>query len=140
MSLTDSELTDLINKTDDPDLKNVIIQEGAGKFDNGWDMPRGGSEIGGRRYSEHALERMAPDTLQVRAELEKRAIEKGLVPGTKAFKDYVDPRGVPPMVVEGTIKNVKPTPGNTPGTLRYDGDDVTVITNTNGDVITIIPR
>ncbi|UFJ41428.1 hypothetical protein LOK74_02510 [Brevibacillus humidisoli] len=114
--------------------------KGTGKFDNGWDMPRGGTEIGGRRYSEHALERMAPDTIQVRAELEKRALEKGLKPGTKEFKNFVDPRGIPPMVVEDTIKNVKPVPGNRPNTLKYDGKDVTVITNTNGDVITVIPK
>ncbi|MED0679846.1 hypothetical protein P4S83_09970 [Aneurinibacillus thermoaerophilus] len=114
--------------------------KGKGKYDNGWDMPRGGGEIGGRRYSEHSLERMAPDTIQVRAELEKRALEKGLKPGTKEFKNFVDPRGVPPMVVEDTIRNVKPTAGNRPNTLKYDGQDVTVITNTKGDVITVIPK
>ncbi|MCY7478754.1 pre-toxin TG domain-containing protein [Paenibacillus larvae] len=105
-----------------------------------WDMPRGGGKIGERRYSEHALERMAPDTIQVRAELERRAIEKGLKSGTKEFKNFVDPRGIPPMVVEDTIKNVKPVAGNKPNTLKYDGQDVTVILNTNGDVITVIPR
>ncbi|WP_231559818.1 pre-toxin TG domain-containing protein [Geobacillus sp. FSL W8-0032] len=114
--------------------------KGIGKYDNGWDMSRGGGEIGGRRYSEHSLERMAPDTIQVRAELEKRALEKGLKPGTKEFKNFVDPRGVPPMVVEDTIRNVKPTAGNRPNTLKYDGKDVTVITNTKGDVITVIPK
>lgn len=39
-------------------------------------MPRGGGVIDGRKYSEHALERMAPDTVQVRAELTKRARER----------------------------------------------------------------
>lgn len=42
----------------------------------GWSMPRGGGVIDGRKYSEHALERMAPDTVQVRAELTKRARER----------------------------------------------------------------
>ena len=35
-------------------------------------MPRGGGVIDGRKYSEHALERMVPDTVQVRAELTKQ--------------------------------------------------------------------
>lgn len=39
-------------------------------------MPRGGGSINGRKYSEHALERMAPDTIEVRAELTKRARER----------------------------------------------------------------
>ncbi|MCM0627483.1 hypothetical protein M5J14_23710, partial [Lysinibacillus sp. OL1_EC] len=114
--------------------------KGTGKNENGWDIPRGGGEIGGRRYSEHALERMAPNLIQVNVELEKRAIEKGLKPGTKEFEKFVDPRGVPPMVVEDTIRNVIPTPGNRPNTLKYDGEAATVITNTNGDVITVIPK
>ncbi|HYE11066.1 MAG TPA: hypothetical protein VEF53_12880 [Patescibacteria group bacterium] len=47
---------------------------------------------------------MAPDTLQVRAELEASALGKGLKPGTKAFIDYVDPRGIPTSVVEDAIQ------------------------------------
>jgi len=39
-------------------------------------MSRGGGVIDGRKYTEHALERMAPDTIQVRAELTKRARER----------------------------------------------------------------
>ncbi|MEZ2661763.1 hypothetical protein ACBP89_27960, partial [Aneurinibacillus aneurinilyticus] len=109
-----------------------------GKGNTGWDMIKGGSTINGRRYSEHALERMAPNTPQVRAELEKRALEKGLKRGTKAFNDFVQPRGVPPMVVENVIKSVKPTPGKNPGTLDYIGNGVKVVTNKNGDVITVI--
>lgn len=103
-------------------------------------MPKGGATIGGRKYSEHALERMAPNTIQVRAELEKRALAKGLKPGTKAYKNFVDPRNIPPMVVEDTIRNVRPVPGNKPGTLKYEGKDVTVIANEKGDVITVIPK
>lgn len=45
-------------------------------------MPRGGGVIDGRKYSEHALERMAPDTVQVRAELQNEHVselkEKGI--------------------------------------------------------------
>ncbi|WP_179877681.1 hypothetical protein [Bacillus pseudomycoides] len=41
----------------------------------GWSMPRGGGVINGRKYSEHALERMAPDTVEIRAELNTRARE-----------------------------------------------------------------
>ena len=34
-----------------------------------WDMTEGGGVINGREYSQHAMERMAPDTPTVRAEL-----------------------------------------------------------------------
>ncbi len=39
-----------------------------------WDLPRegGGMNIHGRWYSEHALERMAPDTAEIRAEMRTR--------------------------------------------------------------------
>lgn len=111
-------------------------------------MPRGGGEIGGRRYSEHALERMAPDTIQVRAELSKRAtdkaIERGLTPGTKEFdtyiKKYVDPRGVPPMVVEDAIKSIPAKAGKYADTFVHENDYVTVVTNGKGDVVTVIPK
>lgn len=81
-----------------------------------YDLPSegGGMQINGRWYTEHALERMAPDTPQVRAELEARAAARaekmGLEPGSEAYaavlanpKLKVDPRGVPPSVVETEI-------------------------------------
>jgi hypothetical protein len=85
---------------------------------------------------------------EVRAELttraHERATEQGLKPGTKEYNDFinkqVDPRGITPSVVEDTIKNGTKTPGNTQGTTVYQSDQVTVVTNANGDVITVIPR
>lgn len=86
--------------------------------------------------TEHSLERMAPDTPQVRAELEARALARaeraGVKPGTKDFGDWwakngPDPRGVLPSVVEAEIRN----PGST---------GVKVITNSKGDVVSVIPR
>ncbi|AZK45041.1 hypothetical protein EIM92_01560 [Paenibacillus lentus] len=114
----------------------------------GWSMAKGGGSIGGRRYSEHALERMAPNTPEVRAELttraNQRATEQGLKPGTKEYNDFmnkqIDPRNIPPSVVEDTIKNGTKTPGNKQGTTVYQSDRVRVVTNANGDVITVIPR
>lgn len=43
-----------------------------------YDLPQegGGMDINGRWYTEHALERMAPDTPQIRAELKQRAINR----------------------------------------------------------------
>jgi hypothetical protein len=110
-------------------------------------MPKGGGTIGGRKYSEHALERMAPNTPEVRAELTtrayQRATESGLKPGTKEYNDFinkqVDPRGVTQSVVEN-IKNGTKTSGNTQGTFVYQSDKVTVVTNSNGDVVTVIPK
>lgn len=105
----------------------------------GWSMPRGGGTINGRKYSEHALERMAPDTIQVRAELEARAKSRGLVPGTQKFKEFVDPRGITPSVVEDIIKNGTKKPGNKPDSWEYTGRDARVITNDKGDVVTVVP-
>lgn len=59
----------------------------------GLDMVKGGGYINGRKYSRHALERMATDTPQVRAELEKRAAdlakEKGFKPQTKEYANFI---------------------------------------------------
>ena len=113
-----------------------VAQREAYLQSGGWVLPkRGGAEINGRWYTEHALERMAPDNPQVRAMLEPRALEraraKGYEPGTKEFgkwwdKNKPDPRGVPPSLVEAEIAN----PGST---------DITVILNEHGDVITTYP-
>ncbi|MUK87330.1 hypothetical protein GMD78_02805 [Ornithinibacillus sp. L9] len=126
------------------DVKDAV----EGKDNIGWSMPQGGGTINGRKYSEHALERMAPNTPEVRAELttraHQRATQQGLKPGTKEYNDFmkkqVDPRGITPSVVEDTIKYGTPSPGNTPGTTVYQRDQIRVVTNSNGDVITVIPR
>ena len=114
----------------------------------GWSMPKGGTVINGRKYTEHALERMAPDTSAVRARLEKRAMQKaekkGYKPGTQKYndfiRDYVQPRGIPPSVVENAIRNGSRKPGIHSGTWEYRTKDVRVITNESGDVITVIPK
>ena len=113
-----------------------------------WNMPVGGGEINGIEYLQHALERMAPDTSQVRAELSRRAetaAEKlGYKVGTKEYnefcKKYVDPRNIPPSVVENAISSSKAVQGDCPNTLIYDTEDVRVITNSDGKVITVIPK
>ncbi|CKF95299.1 Uncharacterised protein [Streptococcus pneumoniae] len=112
----------------------------------GWSMPRGGGVIDGRKYSEHALERMAPDTVQVRAELTKRAREraerKGYTFGSDKYMEElkkVDPRGMTPNVVEDIIKTGTRKPGDNPGTWKYVRDEGYVIINDKGDVITVVP-
>jgi hypothetical protein len=103
----------------------------------GWVLPEGGGGalINSRWYTEHSLERMAPNTPHVMATLEARtferskAIEPKLSPKelAKWFQENApNPRGVPPSVVEAEIAN----PGST---------GVRVILNKNGDVITVIP-
>jgi len=101
-----------------------------------WSLPSegGGLNIGGRWYTEHALERMAPNTPEVMARLETRAVARaqaeGLAPGTREFAiwwaDGPKARGVLPSVVEAEIAD--------PGTTG-----VRVITNANGDVVTVWP-
>lgn len=111
-------------------------------------MTRGGSEINGRGYSQHALERMAPDTPEIRAKLTHRAVKKaeelGYKPQTNNYndfvKDYVNPRNIPLSVVEDVIKNTKKLPGKTNGTFIHESKEITVIINEAGDVITVIPK
>ena len=43
---------------------------------------------------------MAPDTIQVRAELEAHAKSRGLVRSTQKFKEFVNPRGITTSVVD----------------------------------------
>ena len=113
-----------------------------------WDMPEGGKVINGRRYTQHALERMAPNTPQVREELMMRAEiianKKGYIKGSSDYvgfiKDYVQPRNIPPMVVEGAIKSGVRTPGNKPGTFKCITEDVKVVINSMGDVISVMAQ
>ena len=102
-----------------------------------WDMPETGRVINGRYYGKHALERMAPDTIQVRAELTSRALKKGYRPGDPDFIKYVNPRNIPPIVIEHAIKTGEKIPGRTIDTLVYIGDKVKVVTNLSGDVVTV---
>ena len=113
-----------------------------------WDMTEGGGVINGREYSQHAMERMAPDTPTVRAELSKRAEkaaqQKGLEVGTKQYYEYctkyVDQRNIPPSVIEDAISSSKAIPGNRPDTFIHETLDVKVVINSNGKVITVIPK
>ena len=113
-----------------------------------WNMVEGGGTINGREYSQHAMERMAPDTPTVRAELsrraEKAAQQKGLEVGTKEYYEYctkyVDPRNIPPSVIEDAISSSKAIPGNRPDTFIHETLDVKVVINSNGKVITVIPK
>ena len=113
-----------------------------------WNMTEGGGVINGREYSQHAMERMAPDTPQVRAELsrraEKAAEQLGYKPGTQKYyefcKKYVDPRNIPPSVIEDAIASTKPVAGKTTGTFVHETADVKVIVNANGKVVTVIPK
>ena len=113
-----------------------------------WDMTEGGGVINGREYSQHAMERMAPDTPTVRAELsrraEKAAQQKGLEVGTKEYYEYctkyVDQRNIPPSVIEDAISSSKAIPGNRPDTFIHETLDVKVVINSNGKVITVIPK
>ena len=106
-------------------------------------MPEGGGIINGREYSQHAMERMAPDTPSVRAELSRRAEalaeSKGLQVGTPEYyqfcQKYVDPRNIPPSVIEDAIRNTTAVPGHTAGTFVHQTADVTVIVNEAGNVI-----
>ena len=113
-----------------------------------WDMVEGGGTINGREYFQHAMERMAPDTPQIRAELsrraEKAATQRGLKVGTQEYyeycKKYVDPRNIPPSVIEDAISSTRGIFGNRPDTFIHETADVKVVINSKGKVITVIPK
>jgi hypothetical protein len=106
-------------------------------------LPKEGCVIDGRYYTKHGLERMAPDTPQIRAELERRAIDLGYSPQhsdpriQKKYYDYIQPRDIPPSVVEHTISMSKATPGENPGTWLHKFNNVTIVTNNAGIVVTV---
>lgn len=98
------------------------------------------------KVSPVVLERMAPDTLGIRAELNSRAKEmaakKGYKLGSAEYNELfskIDPRGMTPNVVEDIIKTGSRAPADTPGTWKYSRADGYVILNDNGDVITAVP-
>ena len=113
-----------------------------------WNMVEGGGTINGREYSQHAMERMAPDTPQVRAELsrraEKSATQRGLKVGTQEYyeycKKYVDPRNIPPSVIEDAISSTKGIPGNRPDTFIHEKEYVKIVINSACKVLTVIPK
>ncbi|MCX5921773.1 MAG: hypothetical protein NTX86_00375, partial [Candidatus Dependentiae bacterium] len=102
-------------------------------------LPEKGEIINGRFYTKHALERMAPNTPEIIAQLQKRAINEGFMPGTKEFIEYVQPRNIPPSVIEDAIKTINPIIGTGKhiGTLEYIKESVKIVTNLKGDVVTI---
>ena len=113
-----------------------------------WDMTEGGGVINGREYSQHAMERMAPDTPSVRAELSRRAEriaeQRGYKVGTKEYNDfcvkYVEPRNIPPSVIEDAIASTKAVVGNRPNTFIHETADVKIVINSSGKVVTVIPK
>ncbi|WP_246140949.1 hypothetical protein [Bacillus marasmi] len=139
-----AEVSSPVVKKGVDDVRDVA--KGTGEI--GWSISKGGGRINGRKYSQHALERMAPDIPEVRATLTNRAIKRaedlGFKPQTKEFSDfikkYVDPRDIPPLVIEDAIINTKKIPGNRNGTFVHETQDVKVIINEAGDVITVIPK
>ena len=121
-----------------PSSINSKIAKAATVEEGYWSLPKkgGGTHINGRWYTEHALERMAPNTPGIMAELESRALKRAqaenLEPCTEEFGRWMErkgpnPRGIPPSIIEAEILN----PGST---------NVEVVLNNNGDVITIFPK
>ena len=120
-----------------PGQHKLLAERNISKIRTDWVFPKkGGARINGRWYTEHALERMAPRTPEVMAELEVRALNRaakeGCLPQTKEFgrwmeKHHPDPRNIPPSVVEAEIAK----PGST---------SIRVELNNKGDVITVMPR
>lgn len=121
-----------------PSLQKSLKTHSSPSSNMGWVLPEkgGGALIKGRWYTEHALERMAPDTFQVMAILNKRFLKRAEVAMQTCTpeefqrwcsKNFPNPRGIPPSVIEAEIIH----PGST---------CIEVITNEQGHVITVIPN
>ncbi|MCB1115408.1 MAG: RHS repeat-associated core domain-containing protein [Chlamydiia bacterium] len=104
---------------------------------NGWILPKegGGAFINNLWYTEHALERMAPRTPEVMAELETRFLTRSKTASQNLspnqFREWClrnapDPRGIPPSVVEAEIAK----PGST---------GIRVVLSEKEQVVTVIP-
>ena len=111
-------------------------------------MPKAGKYINRRYNTCHALERMAPDTIEVRAKLSRRAeklakqlgYELGSRDYDNLFLKYVNPRNIPPSVVENAILSTKGIPGKALGTFIHETSDVKVVVNSSGSVVTVMPK
>ena len=146
---TEKTAKEVTEKSAERTAKEAVEKGAKGGSNTGiWNMTEGGGVINGREYSQHAMERMAPDTSTVRAELsrraEKAAKQKGLEVGTKEYYEYcskyVEPRNIPPSVIEDAIFSSKAIPGNRPNTFIYETLEIKVVVNSNGKVITVIPK
>ncbi|MFR6083853.1 MAG: hypothetical protein ACLUIZ_05870 [Agathobacter rectalis] len=58
----------------------------------------------------------------------------------KGLNGYVDPRNIPPSVIEDAISSTKGIPGNRPDTFIHETADVKIVINSAGKVITVIPK
>lgn len=112
--------------------------------DKAWHMPYPGGElIESQFYTDYTLARMVPDSIQNKAILEAKAIEKiqelglkfttweeiekgALIEKSKSLS--IDPRGIPPSVIEAEIAN--------PGSV---GGKIEIILNEKGDIVTVLP-
>lgn len=56
---------------------------------------------------------------------------------TKKFKDEVQPRNIPSIVIEDIIANGTSNPGKDVDTIEHIINKVMVITNTKGDVLSV---
>ena len=134
--------------TDGVEGGNKVADKVSESGTDSWNMVEGGETINEREYSQHAMERMTPDTPQVRAELsrrvEKSATQRGLKVGTQEYyeycKKYVDPRNIPPSVIEDAISSTKGIPENRPDIFIHETADVKIVNNSAGKVITVIPK
>ena len=95
--------------------------------------------IGDKLYTKHAIERMMPKTDEIIKELEAEAFSQGLKRGEEEFIKYVQPRNVPPIVVEDAIANGVRSAGKEPNTIVYCTKSIKVVTFTNGIVKTLFP-
>lgn len=95
--------------------------------------------IGDKLYTKHAIDRMLPKTDEIIKALEAEALSMGLKRGESEFIKYVQPRNVPPIVVEDAIANGIRSVGKESNTLIYCTKNIQVVTFTNGIVKTLYP-
>lgn len=101
-----------------------------------WDMPSNGWIIGGRLFTQRALERMAPCTHRMREELRTRAHRNGLVSGPQ-YDDFIQSLGISPKQVAEVLGTGTWTPNIRESRNVFRTNTLFVFTNPRGDVLDI---
>ena len=92
--------------------------------------------VGGRLYSHHAVDRMQPSGMRYSSNAAGGRAGASRITDVSQ-NDYG--RGVAPQYVEDVIGSTKPIPQDN-GNIMHDAGSLSVITNTEGAVVTIMTK
>lgn len=118
LELNDKEAENMFKKAENAEALGV------------WTMPKCGWRINGRLFTEHALERMAPNTCPIEQELRSR----------HASSESPEPLSIAPSEIINILEISDGTPllkDLEGATMRYSSKTISVDTNKKGDVVNV---